>query len=59
MPDTYRCKDCGYTAETGAGYPPATCPECGGNELLLKKAETPPAEAATAAPPSAEEEETV
>jgi DNA-directed RNA polymerase subunit RPC12/RpoP len=57
--DTYRCKQCGYTSETGAGYLPPTCPQCGSTELSLKKARAAPAEPAPPAPPSAEEEEKV
>ena len=57
MAATYRCNDCGHTAGCGKDSPPSLCPECGGNNLALKKARVSPPTAAAPAPPPEEEEE--
>lgn len=53
----FYCAECGYTGETGGDTPPATCPECGGNQLVMTVAELPADEEPSGDAPASEGEE--
>lgn len=37
MPNSFRCRRCGYTASVGGGVGWTLCPECGSNDVILTK----------------------